>query len=277
MSTELKELAAVMRGAHGLDVSLYDQDFLLRSALKRLEACGLSSLPDYAAALRENRAEADNLYNSLNISYSEFFRDPLAFSLLEQALLPGLLRLAEDREIRVWSAGCAGGQEAYSVAMLLANLCAGRARPPKVRIFATDISGRALASAAAGVYAADALRNVRLEYLERYFRAEGDAYALSDEIKAMVHFSRHDLLDERAACPPPAIYGGFDLVLCGNLLIYYGPEARGRMLAGLRTSLEPGGWLVTGEAERELVAAFGGFSAVFTPAAIFKKTGSDGR
>jgi len=273
-NTRLAEIACAMRQAHGLDITPFDEAFLLKALDKRLEDAGLGNAADYLSRLRENPVEAGIFFNSLNISYSEFFRNPLTFAVLEQMVLPALAGKKDGRaELRVWSAGCASGQEAYSVAILLAELSAGRDVPLNFRIFATDISETVLAAARAGVYDAEAVKNLRVDHLNKYFKKRGCTYELSSEIKNRVDFSVHDLMNAGLSCPPHAIYGDFDLVLCGNLLFYYKPEVRQGILGKIAGSLRPKGFFVTGEAETEIADRSGYFRPVAAPAAVFQKFG----
>jgi chemotaxis protein methyltransferase CheR len=255
--------------AIGEDFSLYDAAFLAKSLEKRLEATGSRNADAYLSRLKEDRAEAEAFCRSLNITYSEFFRSPLTFALLETTILPGLAlekASAGRPEIRIWSAGCAAGQEAYSVAILLGELAA------PCRIFASDIAAAELDGARKGVYDAVALQNVRLRHLRHYFEQHGDAFWVSPQIREQIDFSEYDLLDPRLQCPPASIYGDFDLVFCCNLLLYYRPGVRKEIMDRLPGCLAPGGYLVTSDGERAIVAQAGGFAPVASPAAVFQST-----
>ncbi|HSV93857.1 MAG TPA: CheR family methyltransferase, partial [Desulfobacterales bacterium] len=227
------------------------------------------------------RLEADNLETAeldraLTVTYSEFFRDPLAFAVLEEVVLPDLAQRAEAggrRELRVWSAGCAGGEEACSVAILLHDLRAVRDSLVSFRIFATDASADELDRARRGVYGRAAVRKVRLEHMEAHFTPVADAWAVDVHLRNCVDYSRYDLLDERSTSPAPSIFGDFDLVLCCNLLFYYRRETREFIVAKVRQSLAPGGYLVTGTAEQAIVEHSGGFVTMTPPAAVYRKTG----
>lgn len=270
----LAQTIALLREAHGRDLALFDEAFLAKSLQRRLDGVGLADWPAYLDLLAQDGAEAQALFASLNIGYSEFFRDPLAFAMLEQVLLPGLLQQTQQSGqagLRVWSAGCAAGQEAWSIAILLDEQNAERGQPLPFRIFATDSAEAALAEAREGVYDAASVQQLRLKHLRRYFTVTGDAYRLSPALKAHVDFSVFDLLAEGSNSPVAAIYGDFDLVFCCNLLFYYRPEVRQRILDRLVRALRPGGYCVTGAAEREIVARQTGLHAVAPPAAIFQK------
>lgn len=271
----LDEIMAVMRQAHGLDVTAYDESFLAKSFEKRRLATASETAAIYLQRLSGDPAEAKIFFRSLTIPYSEFFRDPLVFALLEQVILPRLLTEKEASgraELRMWSAGCATGQEAWSVAILLDEWTTARGKPLAYRIFATDRSEANLARARSGVYGAAALGNVRLRQLERYFSRQGEFYTITARLRGLVDFSVYDLLDRNSSSPPASIYGDFDLVICSNVLLYYRPQMQRFILDKLRRNLAIGGYLVSGEAERQIVENAGGLGAVAPHVSIFQST-----
>jgi len=258
--------------AHGLDVSCYSDFFLASSFKRRLQSIPGASAEVLFNLFKNSRAEAEAFVRFLQIHHSEFFRDPLAFALLEQRILPGLANSKEALdypEIRVWSAGCAAGEEAYSIAILLSELSDRLAIPARFRLFATDSSAEQVELACRGVYPASALGRVQQRHLDRWFTRQGDTYATAPELRRCVDFSLHGLLEEHSVSPSASIFGGFDLILCCNLLFYYRPESQERILKKLRRCLAPGGYLVTDESEREIVQA-SGFQSLGWPAAIFQ-------
>jgi len=274
ISLQVEALVQIMNQAHGLDISAYDESFLLKSVAKRLSETGSKTMAAYGECLAGNRVEAEGLARSLRIGYSEFFRDPLAFALLEQVVLPSLVAArgtSHPTELRVWSAGCAAGQEAWSVAILLEELNAKRERPVPFRVFATDTSEAELDVARHGAYDSAAVQNVRLKQCRKYFTVAGDSHQIAPALAARVAFSIYDLLDERTASPADSLYGDFDLILCCNLLFYYRPDMRRRILDKLCGALSHGGYFVTGEAERAVLAEQAGLRAVAPPAAVFRK------
>jgi chemotaxis protein methyltransferase CheR len=269
-SAALDAAIAVMIGMHGLDVSCYDRGFLGRTIELRREVLSDKTPAVYLDRLKEERAEAVALLHSLRVTYSGFFRDPLAFAVLERVVLPSLAS-GRRSDIRIWCAGCASGQEAWSVAILLDELSQRGDLPSAYRIFATDISERDLASAKAGVYSADALRDVRWKHVDACFTRQGDGFDVVQRIRERVEFSHFDLLNRRTALPPESIYGEFDLVMCCNVLLYYHAQSQRIILNKLRRGLAAGGFLTTGEAERP-IAERAGFRAVAPPAGVFQKT-----
>lgn len=275
MNHELDQLTRVIGRTCGRDISLYDGAFLAKSLEKRVAATGSGGAAAYFDRLAGDPVEAEAFCRSLTITYSEFFRNPLAFALLETLILPGLSQekgRSGRPEIRVWSAGCAGGQEAYSVAILLDELAARRGGAAvNRRIFASDIVAVELDAARQGVYTTAPLQNVRLRHLNTYFAKHGESYIVIPRLREQVDFSLYDLLDGRSTCPPASIYGDFDLVFCSNVLIYYRPDVRQALLDKFQCCLAPDGYLVTGEAERGIVEQAGGFAMVAPPATVFQR------
>lgn len=271
MNQELAALVSLVGQWCDRDITCYDPAFLAQSLERRLAATGGGSAAAYLARLAEDRGEAVAFYRALSISHSEFFRTPLTFALLETLVLPAIAaeRTRTGRpEVRVWSAGCAGGQEPYSLAILLAELAAPH------RIFASDIAEAELAAARQGVYGEAALRNVPLRHLRGCFEPRGVGFAILPRLRDAVDFSHHDLLDPRSTCPPASIFGDFDLIFCSNVLIYYRPDVRRMILDRLRGCLTSGGYLVTGEAERAIVEQASGFAPVALPTAVFQRVGA---
>lgn len=263
-----------LQARHQLDVSAYDSAFLNQSVARRMEAAGFASMEDFAGHLAEHRKEAEEFHGSLRVGHSGFFRNPLTFALLEQRILPDLLKNHQQNggaELRIWSAGCAAGQEAWSVAILLDELTRAQAPALSYRIFASDLSEQALATAEAGVYSADSMGNVRLRQLGDCFTRQGECFSIVPRLRDKVDFSVYDLLDEHSSSPQASIYGDFDLILCCNLLFYYRPVIQQRILDKLCRDLVPGGFLVSGETERKIVAARDGLSAVTATVPVFHK------
>jgi chemotaxis methyl-accepting protein methylase len=274
MNNDLQQVIRAMDRLQGKDISRYDESFLLKSLEKRLAATSRPTVADYCEYLSRHDGEAEQFFRSLNITYSEFFRNPLTFAVLEQRVLPGLIQEKQESgtaEIRVWSAGCAAGQESYSVAILLDELLTARKSPLSFRIFATDISEKCLEFARCGVYDAGAVQNVRLRHIQSCFEAGHGSYLVARRLRERVAFSFYDLLDERSSSPPGSIYGDFDLIFCSNLLFYYKPDTQRFIMEKLCNALSHGGYLMTGEAERAIVERTN-LLEIFTMSAVYQKT-----
>lgn len=275
MNEGLDDIVRAISHTLGRDISLYDQSFLTKSLKKRLQKTLNKTPGAYLRYLAENKPEAEAFFRSLNISFSEFFRGQLAFALLEHIILPRLVQEKEKSnraEMRIWSAGCAAGQEAYSVAMLLDEIATSRRTDIPFRMFATDTSEADLASAQRGVYDSGAVQNVRLKHIRTYFTRQGEAYVIAPRLRERIEFSCYDLLDDHSWCPPASIFGDFDLVICCNLLFYYRPDIRQLILNKVSRCLTHNGYFLTGEAERGIVERTDGFRAVAVPAAVFQRT-----
>ncbi len=208
-----------------------------RKLARRLEALGLPDYAAYAALIEREPAERRELAELLTVTISRFFRNRTLWEHLVAHVLPGLCAAPAPR---AWSAGCASGEEPYSLAMLWRRVCPLR----PLLLLATDLDPAVLARAEAGLYPPGSLREVPGEFRE-LFGAERAGLRLAAEVRGMVTFRRHDL---RADPPPEA---PFDLILCRNLAFtYFGPEAQAGAARGLAEALAPGGWLAVGRKER---------------------------
>jgi len=273
MNKRLKEITTFLLINYGIDVSFYEEDFLIRSLDKRLIATNTHSYKAYSDYLKADKKEIDFLANSLHISYSEFFRNPLTFSILEYLVLPSLLekkRSGREKEIRVWSAACASGQETYSFAMILDEVMEVFPTKFSYRIFATDINEKELSKARIGAYYPVALNNVTYKRFKKYFTPKDETYTINPRLMKNIDFSVFNLLTEKEDCPSVSIYGNFDFIFCSNVLFYYNTESQSCILDRLSNSLAPGGLLITGDIERNIVKEHH-FSEVYVGSGIFKK------
>jgi chemotaxis protein methyltransferase CheR len=269
---EISGISRILKRVHGIDISCYDDSFLAKSVEKRMVSINCETPPLYEEILTADKNEAIALSNSLNIGYSEFFRNPLSFALLEQMVIPRLLELKSGKsELRVWSAGCASGQESYSIAILLEDLFTRKELPARFRVFGTDVSDRLLTEARRGIFSITDVQNLSMRYAEKYLIRKGDSFTVCDQIRDRIDFSNYNLLDHNSVSPSASIFGDFDLIFCCNIMFYYKPEIRLRILNKIYSSLSPSGFFVTGEAEREIVSS-GRFRAIVPPVAVFQKT-----
>jgi len=213
------------------------------------------------------------MMNQLSNSYSEFFRNPLTFNYLEQLILPSLIHQkikGKEKEIRIWSAACASGQEAYSIAMLFDEALESVKQQVACHLFATDIDPAELDNAQIGVYHRKSVNNVSLKRIKTYFSQQEDTFTVASRLKKYIDFSVFDLLCEQYNCPPASVYGSFDLVFCSNILFYYKPEYQQRIIDKVGKCLVKGGYLVTGETEREMLKEQN-YREVFPSSGIFEK------
>ncbi len=271
----LREPRARLHGIlaeQGLDASVYEDTFFQKAVESRCAAVGGIPFAEYVRIVSGDPAELARFTGSLHVGYSEFFRSPLTFACLETLVLPSIIKRKvqnQDGGVRIWSAACAEGQEAYSVAMLCDELLRQASAAPAYQVFGTDIAGDALQTARTGTYTVPALGKVTLKRSEACFLRQGESYTVVQRIRDAVDFSAFDLVTERGMCPPISIYGRFDLVFCCNLLFYYKPHVQDRIIEKLDSCLAPGSCLVTGDAERDIVARHH-FREIYPGSGIFK-------
>jgi chemotaxis methyl-accepting protein methylase len=196
---------------------------------------------------------------------------------LEQILLPRLLFLNRNKprgEIRIWSAACASGQEVYSLAILLEESKRSNNDAPGYRIFASDQSESQVRKAIAGRYCPNELTRMRLNHLNEWFSDEGDFYTIKPELKKNIEYSLFDLRNKDLSCPAASIFGDFDIVICANLFFYYSDEVRSYILSKITNCLADGGFVITGETERDILIKKG-FIEVYPQSAIFRKSNQE--
>jgi len=209
------------------------------------------TIQQYFEYIKLNSAELNHLIDALIINVSSFFRDPLVFDYISSKILPKFFlenKTSKSRLIRIWSAGCAAGEEPYSIAMEITKLCENKTTDLCVDIFATDIDISSIDKAHNAEYSSESIKNVQFKYL-MYFDQKTDTFSLRPSIRKLVKFSKYDLLTKNTFSPPESLYGGFDIILCRNVLIYYNTDYQNRILTKLYRSLNEKGYLVLGETE----------------------------
>jgi len=249
---------------------MYDDVFLYNAVQRRIKEKKCVLFEEYLNLLTGDQNEASLLIRSLQNNYSEFFRNSLTFSVLERILLPLLIhreRGARQKEIRIWSAACASGQEAYSLAILMEELI-GENNTFSYRIFATDVDELQINKARKGEYFPEAIGNLTVNRVKRWFSKQGSSYTVKEELKRHIDFSVFDLASIQYNSPPASIFGGFDLIFCANLLFYFKDEYQESILRKVGNNLAAGGYLITGESEREIVLSHK-YHEVFPQSAIF--------
>ena len=270
----MREVSQVMEDVYGMNISMYDESFLLKLIEQKAITAGIKGISEYITYLSNNAAEAKSLYCSLNINYSEFFRNRLAFALLEQWILPKLIMdKPTGSELRIWSAGCAYGQEAYSLAMLLDKLKDYQGHKVSYRIIATDISHSSLTLASKGEYQEELIQNMRIKDLKEFFVDDNKTYKIVPRLKQHITFAYYDLLDKFTSNPQESIFGNFDLIFCSNLLYYYQPEHQQFILQKIIRALSANGYLITGETEKHTIANISELHMVAPPASVYQKIG----
>lgn len=249
---ELNNILKYLELKRGLDFSGYRTAMLNRRFEKRFLPTHSADIKEYQKYLEQNDSELDKLIDVLTINVSRFFRNTFDFDFIADYVLPNLIKNkieSDDYSLRVWSAGCAAGEEPYSMAILIKEIIEKEKLKLNTTIIATDIDKNILKSAEEGVYSFDSIKSIKYRLLEKYFLTKENVFELKSEIKEMVRFSEFDMLSKKSYVPPESIYGSFDIILCRNLLIYFNTGFQESISEKLYRALNPGGYLILGEAE----------------------------
>jgi two-component system CheB/CheR fusion protein len=239
----LREILSVLRIRTGHDFSNYKPGTIQRRVERRVHLLGLENTQEYARLLRENPSEATALMKELLISVTSFFRDPAAFDALNVRILPRVLsNKGHNDQVRVWVPGCATGEEAYSIAMLVAEHVGTSADQPSIQIFATDLDEAAIAAARDAFYSTAEVADVSEERLLRFFVREPGGFRVRRDLRETVLFALHNVIRD-----PP--FSHLDLISCRNLLIYLNRPVQERVIETFHFALRPGGYLFLGPSE----------------------------
>lgn len=242
-ATSLSRIADTLRNKTGNDFHGYKQNTFLRRVQRRMQVVQIEDIAAYVDFLRNDKDEAQHLFNDLLIGVTEFFRDKREFEVLETQIIPKIFESKSNgQQVRVWVLGCATGEEAYSIGILLREHMAALDSAPQVQIFATDIDGRALATARVGRYRLNIEQDMSPERLARWFVREGDTYCVVKELREMCIFSQHNVIKD-------APFSKLDLVSCRNLLIYLNAELQNRVIPLFHFALLPDRFLFLGNSE----------------------------
>ncbi len=240
---QIDPLIALLRKETGVDFSFYKPSTILRRIERRMGIAQMITVEEYARHLSQSPQEVKALYKDLLISVTRFFRDPEAFEILRRKVIPEIFAQANgDQPIRIWVAGCATGEEAYSVAILCAEHMEESKKNLDVKIFATDLDKEALDHAGRGAYPESIVADLPDEKLRRYFLKEGNSYYVQRSLRQMVVFAAHNILSD-----PP--FTKINLVTCRNLLIYLQPVLQHRVMTSFSFALYPRGYLFLGSSE----------------------------
>jgi two-component system, chemotaxis family, CheB/CheR fusion protein len=239
----LQKVFAQLRARTGRDFDPYKRSTILRRIHRRMQMRQVEELTDYIELLRAEPDEVRALGDDLLITVTNFFRDPEVFDALAADVLPRLFEGREDGDtIRVWSVGCATGEEAYSLAILMLEEAARREVRPRLQIFASDLHERSLERARDGFYPGDIEVDVTEDRLSRFFHRDEGGYRIRQEVRELIVFAPHNLLNH-----PP--FSRLDLIACRNMLIYLQRDAQKDVIELFHYALRPGGVLVLGSSE----------------------------
>jgi two-component system CheB/CheR fusion protein len=247
--SKFEDLLQFLRDSRGFDFCGYKRPTLMRRVEKRMQFIKMKSHDEYMDYLEVHPEEFAHLFNSILINVTSFFRDPPAWDFFQREVIPKILKLREeDGAIRVWSAGCASGEEAYTLVMVFAEAMGVETFQRKVKIYATDVDEEALTAARQGIYTAPQIESVPEELRKRYFQPFNDRYVFLPEMRRAVIFGRHDLIQD-------APISHLDLLVCRNTLMYFNAEAQTRILGRFHFALNRAGFLFLGKAELLLTHA----------------------
>lgn len=257
-------LCAVLRARTGHDFSGYKDKTIQRRVQRRMQILQIAQLGDFLDRLRADPREVDLLFQDLLIGVTSFFRDPAVFEALERDVIPRMFQgKGADDTVRVWVAGCATGEEAYSIALLLRAFMPKSYAAPKLQVFASDIDEHALEVARTGRYPGTIAKDVPARFLDRYFLHEDGTYRVGPDIREICIFANHDALRD-------APFSKLDLVSCRNLLIYLGSAMQQRLIALFHYALRDSGFLLLGTSEN-VTRQMRLFSVVDKESRIFRR------
>jgi two-component system CheB/CheR fusion protein len=251
---KFENLLIYLRQSRGFDFTGYKRSTLMRRVRKRMQSLNIENFEEYLDYLEVYPEEFNYLFNTILINVTAFFRDSSAWEYLAEEILPNLIRNKNTSDqIRIWSAGCASGEEAYTLAMLMAEILGAEEFRQRVKIYATDVDEEALNQARQATYSAKDVQAVSDELRQKYFEIVGNRYVFRQDLRRSVIFGRHDLLQD-------APISRLDLLVSRNTLMYFNSETQGRILARFHFALNDTGYLFLGKAEMLLM-----HSSLFTP------------
>ncbi len=266
---QFEELLVYLKRSRGFDFGGYKRSSLGRRIRKRMQTVNIERFGDYVDYLEVHPDEFAELFNTILINVTGFFRDPTAWEALREQVLQRVLTSKKpDEPIRVWSAGCASGQEAYTVAILLAEGLGLDAFRDRVKIYGTDVDADALNQARQAVYTRREVEGIPAELLSKYFEETGERRSFRKDLRRSVIFGRHDLIQD-------APISRLDLLTCRNVLMYFNAETQGRILDRFHFAVNEDGFLMLGKAEM-LLSQNNSFQSVDLKRRLFVKVSRGG-
>jgi two-component system, chemotaxis family, CheB/CheR fusion protein len=267
-TSEFTRLLEYLKASRGFDFGAYKVSTLMRRVQKRMREVGVQSYAQYADYLEVQPNEFGPLFDTVLINVTSFFRDPEAWQFLREHILPRIVReKAPDAPIRIWSAGCASGEEAYTLAMLLAEAVGEDDFRKRVKIYATDADEEALLVARQGTYNERDVAGIPSDLLDKYFEVSASRRVFRNELRRCLIFGRHDLIQDAAI-------SRLDLLVCRNTLMYFNTEAQDRILARFHFAVNRTGYLFLGKAET-LLSHNSNFKPVELKHRVFSRTSTN--
>lgn len=250
----------------GFNCEQYKDAHFKRRLDVRLRATNSKTYQEYVNCLQTNRDEWPELMETLTVNVTNFFRNPEVYDIVEKEILPAIIKAKNTglRSIRIWSAGCSIGVEAYSIAMLLNHLLGNDFKKYNIKITGTDIDKESLLKAQKGVYSSLEMKDVRPGFLSKYFTKQGDNYVINDELKKVTQFKKQDLITG------PKM-SGFDAVFCRNVTIYFQKELQENLYVKFYDALSKNGFFIMGKTETLLGPSKDTFKAYNSKERIYQK------
>ncbi|MBD1909471.1 MULTISPECIES: CheR family methyltransferase [unclassified Leptolyngbya] len=254
---DFEALLTHIKNSRGFDFTGYKRSSLIRRVNKRMQVVSIIGYNDYLDYLQVHPEEFNELFNTLLINVTSFFRDRPFWDYISEEIIPRILASKDSSEpIRVWSVGCASGEEAYTVSMVLADALGVHQFQERVKVYATDVDEEALAHARSATYSAQDIEGLSPVQVKNFFEKNDNRYTFRKDLRRSVIFGRHDLIQD-------APISKIDLLVCRNTLMYFNAETQARILSRFHFALRDGGFLFLGKAEMLLSQ-----SAMFTPVSL---------
>jgi chemotaxis protein methyltransferase CheR len=262
----LAEISLVLKMRRGISMAMYKDKCMKRRIAIRMRTCRCYDATEYCTVLQRSEEELDHLQKALTIHVSQFFRNPSMFTKLHTAILPDLFQKAEAerKKLRFYSLGCAGGEEAYTVGIILREFYSRQLMRTPVEISAYDIDSDTLQAAARAEYPEDRLKDLPDSYRDRYFVPHGQRMQLSADIRNMVSFHQHDIMDVKTLEP-------CQMAICRNTLIYFTRQDQEKIVRGIADLLPTGGILILGKSETVTAGVRHLFTAVCPVERIYRR------
>ncbi|GAB4328957.1 MAG: protein-glutamate O-methyltransferase [Bacteroidales bacterium] len=273
MSEDYEIILSLLEKRYRLDYNLLRKSTIQRRIERFMRNSGYNDLGEFRHFLDSNPDGLSSLHDFLLINASSFYREPLTFNLFEKFVLPSLFHKAGRKEmsIRIWSAGCAAGEEPYTISLLCNNFITKLNDSAKFSVLGSDIDNEALGKAVQAVYPYESIKELPVKYLNQGFQQRDHEYILSEHIKKNVRFVRFDLTQEKLLVPPETLFADFETIFCRNVLIYYETDGQRSILNKCTKAVVPGGYLILGQSELLLPEFQKDFIQPFKGIKIFRK------
>ena len=268
------DILKFLQETRGFNYPAYHHEMLVRRVNNRIAKSNTNDIRSYYNMLVTDANEPDLLIENFMINVSHFFRDPLCFEVIAKIIIPDLIAAKlkrNDDTLRIWSAGCSAGEEAYSLAILLNEYLEHEKKSLNIDFFATDSDAGIIKQAKRGEFTAECIREVKFGLVDKYFIESDGNYKVKPGLKTGIQFSVYNLLDKHSYAPAVSVFGDFDLVLCRNVLIYFIPEYQELIFSKLHKSLASKGVLMLGETEAPIANYKEKFRQVCSSCKIFEK------